>query len=349
MKRSEAELHDFIERQLSALEPSPSEAPASVPVANRKLQNRLGERKSAFMLERLFSRRFKPAWGVLTAVALLVLILAFPPVRALATDFLGLFRVERIAVVEVNPANVPAFDRQSSEIENILADSLQVEDFGESQDVESAAEASALAGISVRLPSAVNDGLQSLTYQPGSRMTFEVDLPTTRALLEQIGRSDVVLPEQLDDATVTIDIPNNVTAAYGDCVYDETEASPFNEGEARACTVLVQMPSPTISAPPNLPIDQLGEVWLQLMGLSEEEAAQFSSTVDWSTTLVVPIPSRGATAVDVVVDGVSGTLLSRQHSEWGEYMVLWIKDDVVYMLTGYGDSTAGLSIANSLE
>jgi len=63
----------------------------------------------------------------------------------------------------------------------------------------------------------------------------------------------------------------------------------------------------------------------------------------------VPIPSRGATAEDVVVDGVTGTLLSRQHSEWGEYMVFWIKDDVVYMLAGYGDSTAGLSIANSLD
>ncbi len=106
MKRSEAKLHDFIERQLSTLEPSPSEPPASVPIAHMKLQNRIGERKNVSMLERLFLRRFKPAWGMLTAVALLVLILAFLPVRAIATDFLGLFRVERIAVVEVNPAIV---------------------------------------------------------------------------------------------------------------------------------------------------------------------------------------------------------------------------------------------------
>ncbi len=45
--------------------------------------------------------------------------------------------------------------------------------------------------------------------------------------------------------------------------------------------------------------------------MSAEEAAEFTSTVDWTSTLVVPIPRNAAIHEQVTVDGVTGTLIQR--------------------------------------
>ncbi|MFQ5407850.1 MAG: hypothetical protein ACE5FI_05425 [Anaerolineales bacterium] len=342
-----------VNRALDALAPAPAETLVAVSGARLRLQSYGERRKEHSMQKRFFGRRYRSALVGLTIAAALAIALALPSVRALATEFLGLFRVQQIAVVEINPANVPDFDRRATEIENLLSESMQIESDGEPEEVADSAQAAALAGMPVRLPVAVQPELERLTYQPGSRVSFVIDLPATRLILEELGRGDIVLPDGVDNAQVTVEMPNSVTAAYGRCAYGDTDESEIRAsaaaGPTEACTVLVQMPSPTISAPSDLPVSDLGEAWLQLMGLSVDEAAQFSGTVDWTTTLVVPIPSRGANTEEVVVDGVAGTLLSRPRANYSEYMLLWIKDDVLYILTGYGDAATALSIGNSLE
>jgi hypothetical protein len=116
------------------------------------------------------------------------------------------------------------------------------------------------------------------------------------------------------------------------------------------CTTLMQFPSPEISAPPGLDIAGIGETLLQVLGMSPEEAAQFSRNVDWTTTLIIPIPRFGTEYQDVFVDGVEGTLIMQSlRSQFPEYLLIWVKDGIVYALTGPGDSVAALEIAESLE
>jgi hypothetical protein len=86
------------------------------------------------------------------------------------------------------------------------------------------------------------------------------------------------------------------------------------------------------------------------MGMSAEEAAQFSHQVDWTTTLVIPLPRYGTTYENVVVDGVPGTLIHQsmeQHAP--EFLLIWVKDDIIYALTGPGDGAQALEIAASLK
>jgi hypothetical protein len=112
----------------------------------------------------------------------------------------------------------------------------------------------------------------------------------------------------------------------------------------------MQMPSPVIEAPPGIDIAQLGEAFLQVMGLSPEEAAQFSQTVDWTTTLVVPIPRYGMAYEEVSVDGVEGILILQDEKVRDEnYVLIWVKEGVLYTLTGPGDEAEALRIANSLR
>jgi hypothetical protein len=86
------------------------------------------------------------------------------------------------------------------------------------------------------------------------------------------------------------------------------------------------------------------------MGWSPEEAAQFSQTVDWTTTLVIPIPRYGTSYDEVVVDGVDGILiLQDENSQSGNYVLVWVKEDILYALTGPGNESSALQIANSLR
>lgn len=341
--------------RLSAIRPS--SAYASNPVAaHLRLQALIAEKEKQTMRQKIFAPRYRPAWIGLGLILILAIALAFPPVQAIANSFLGLFRVQQFAVVQINPGNLPEQLGSSSQLEYMFTNNVRVEEQGEPQDVASQAEASQLAGIPVRLPLGMNDHPR-IKFMPGGEITFDIDLQLTRALLAEIGRSDIQLPDNLDGATVQVSLDGAVTAMYGECEFDAEQAhredyDPDNPRLPRLpdCTTFAQMPSPTISAPPGLDVQKIGEAFLQVMGMSAEEAASFAQSVDWSTTLVIPIPRYGTTYQEVPVDGVTGTLIVQQMEDHDEqYLLIWVRDGILYSLTGPGNGSSAVRIANSLN
>jgi hypothetical protein len=288
-----------VNERLAALAPSPKQASGSLGAARARLNAYISEKENTSMIKKLFSRKYRTAWVGLAAIAILAVALAFPPVQAIANSFLGLFRVQQFNVVQVNPGNLPEQLGSSSQFEAMLSNNVQFEKGGEAVPVSSAEEAGQQAGFSVRLPTNV-EGSQTLKVQPGGKATFNVNMEHVRALLAEIGRSDIALPENLDGSSVTLEVATGVEAQYGECSFDAEAAreagyDPDNGPTPRLsnCTTLMQMPSPTISAPPGLDINKIGEAYLQVMGMTPEEAAQFAQNVDWTTTLVVPIHAMG--------------------------------------------------------
>lgn len=308
------------------------------------------------MLSRIFSRPYRAAWTAAIVILLLVAALAFPPLRAIANDFLGLFRVQQFTVVQVNPAGLPEQLGTSGTLESIFTKDLQIETNGEPQAAADRSEASVAAGIDVRLPLRAG-GEPQITVNPGGKITFDVDLQLARAVLQEIGRSDLELPDNLDGAVIQVDVPVSVSAQFGACQPDLEEArregfDPDDPGApfGRGCTTLIQMPSPVVTAPPNLDLDRLAQVFLQVLGMSEQDAAHFAATVDWTTTLVLPVPAYGTSYQDVLVDGVSGTIIQHELEDHpSQYLLLWVKDDIVYALTGSGSEVTALQIAGSME
>jgi hypothetical protein len=144
---------------------------------------------------------------------------------------------------------------------------------------------------------------------------------------------------------------------YGDCEFDLEQArqegyDPDDQRLPRLpkCTTLAQMSSPIISAPPGLDIQKIGEAFLQLMGMTAEEAAQFSQTVDWTTTLVIPIPRYATTYREIPVDGVTGTLIVEElENHDAQYLLIWVKDGILYSLTGPGDGSSAASVADTMQ
>lgn len=342
-------------RLLNSLEPDDEDLSKSGRLAFSKFEAKYLQKENLPMFERLYLRKYRYAWVAVGVIAILVVSMLFPQVRAIGSSFLGLFRVEQFTILQVDPEQIENQLGSSSNFELLLAEDVVVEEFGDAMDAADAAGASSLAGFPVRLPAAA-PGLGELKVQPGTKVSMNVDLPKVQALLDEIGTTDLQLPAALDGAEVSMELPIAVGAAFGNCevtgeMIRNADIDPDGPlPDLSECITLTQFPSPEISAPPGLDIASIGEVFLQVLGMTPEEAAQFSQNVDWTTTLVIPIPRYGTEYQDVFVDGVEGTLIMQsQRSELPHYLLVWIKDGVVYGLTGPGTAESALEIANSLE
>jgi hypothetical protein len=97
-------------------------------------------------------------------------------------------------------------------------------------------------------------------------------------------------------------------------------------------------------------MSKLAEIGLEFTGMSPLQAQQFSQNVDWTSSLVIPIPRNAATYQQVTVDGVSGTLIQRPPDDAPQYALVWVKDGIIYAIGGLGsDSAQAIEMANSLK
>ncbi|HSB75014.1 MAG TPA: zf-HC2 domain-containing protein, partial [Terriglobales bacterium] len=274
-------------------------------------------------LDKLFAPRLRPAWGALSLVCAVAVVLSVAPARTFAEKVLAMLRVKKIRVVSVYPSSteVRGGQRTAQMLSQVISDNVVVtQDAGKPQPEPDAAAASKLAGFTVRTIAQLGAPQRILV---NGEAAFQMTLNRERmqAILQEAGRSDVQLPPSLDGALVAVRIPRTVFAAYGNCPEhgarrhgpgsQAPQSGPSSQAAAGDnCVVMVQAPSPTVSFPPNLNISQVAEAALELAGMSPPEARSFCQTVDWSSTLVVPVPGNIGSYQTVNVDGVSGTLIS---------------------------------------
>src|SRR5688500_511424 len=126
-----------------------------------------------------------------------------------------------------------------------------------------------------------------------------LDRTRAQALLDEAGRSDLVLPASVDGAEISVNIPASVSVAFGTCPKPGSEVSGNNEQSTTErlypdCMIFAQIPSPIVNAPADLDIEALARLGLEFTGMSTEDAAELTSTVDWTSTLLVPIPRNAA-------------------------------------------------------
>ena len=340
-----------IQLHLDSLQPAPNRSPLPIKVARQRLEalHNQPQMEVLPMLKNLFSRRARPFWAALAIIAILAVSLAVPSVRAIANNFLGLFRVQQFSVIQVDENQLEAqlSGNTANQLESLFANNVTVDGSGEPVIAASPAEAGQQAGFTVRLPSAAPDQV-IYEVQPSLTASMQINVRQAQALLDELGHSDVRLPKSLDGELVTVDVPAVVVANYGDCQPQPAGNSP--DGPApimggQNCVNLVQVPSPTVSAPPDLDINQLGQAMLEVLGMTPEEAANFAQNIDWTSTLVIPVPRYRAQYEEVQVDGVQGTLLSQAG---GNYALLWVKDGIVYAVTGRGNKQGAVDMANSM-
>ena len=353
---------------LSALDPLANEAPADARTAFAHFRaEHLAPgalERAPSILERLFARRLRPAWGAMAALVAVAALVSFAPARSWAQKILAMLRVQKIAVVTIDPTALAGpdngregNDREGRLIGKLISDNLVVTmDPGKPQAAPTAHEASQAAGFRVRTLTSVPLEPQFDVQGEGA---FHMTLNRGRlqAIFEEAGRSDIQLPASLDGATIAVHVPRAVFVRYGNCRKPgHGDAAPPDQGQSAApdsgCTFLAEVPSPTVSVPPDLNIGQVAEAALQLGGMSAEAAHAFCQTVDWTSTLVIPVPRDASSYQTVAVDGVEGTLISMSRlgaRRPAGYTLLWVKNGIIYSLAGQGDSGNAVALAGSLE
>jgi predicted anti-sigma-YlaC factor YlaD len=328
-------------------------SPDAIPHPSHSWQ-RLQRKEKPSMFQRYLR---SPAWIALSVVLVLSIALSFQPLRAQAGNFLKLFRVQQITLLPMDLSSLqgPAGEPTIAEaMARMFSDSLVMKREA-SGPIETTGllETSTIAGFQMRVVSDAD--LQEVVLEQGPAFEFTFDRQRAQAILDEAG-GDLKLPPDVDQLQIAVDIPYSIASTYGNCSYsparravdpDDPSAAPENPG----CLHFIQMPSPTITLTPEIDPAPLAEVGLRYLGLDEDQARQFSQSVDWASTLVVPFPRENVSAQPVFVDGVEGNLLvdaGPGSDGVVEYTLLWVRDGILYLLTSSGDPADGLDFANRL-
>jgi hypothetical protein len=270
-------------------------------------------------------RRYSAA-GVL-ALLLLACAFSFPTVRATAGEFLSLFRVQNFAAITISPEQIAILHKVAEE--GLMPGKVEIfENPDQLTAVNSLSEAAARAGMSsVRTIGELGEPTAVYVSSPGSgRLT--IDLAGSRAILEAVGADPLLLPDDLDGAQVDVIVFAGVDQQWEDVHF-------------------LQSASPLVEYPEGLDTAVLGQALLEILGLDKEEAARLSQEIDWTSTLLLPIPQDIANYHEVTVDGVSGMAVSELDGR--SATIIWQKEGVIYSLFGDRSAEELLALTDSLN
>lgn len=303
------------------------------------LRATLHRRNTGTMWNRI--RTNKGVQRILIGVAALVIViglLLLAPVRALASDFLALFRVEQFLVVDVDPERIEQIAEAIDE-DMYFGEQELLEDPGEPVEVATLDEAVAMVGFAPRVPQGYGVPT-SIAVSGRGRMRFTPEVETLRAVFETVGLDPDLMPAEIDGKPFDITIPASVVLTYND-----------GDPDMQRDFMVVQVPSPSVEVPEDVDMQALGEAMLQLIGMSPDEAARLSQSIDWTTTLVLPIPTNVSKVQEVRVDGTTGLLFDMSDYEdvdGGGGALLWQKEGFVFLVVGMYNSFDLLEVAESL-
>jgi hypothetical protein len=330
-------------------------------IAWAAFQNKREEWMERHQSQWSLGRRLSLAGAALGAIAV-VLVLTVAPVRAWAESLLGIFRVERFTVLEIDPAALKGNALQNNELLNqtisrVLSDEVTViQKPQKPQPVADAAAASSAAGFAVQLlPGETPSGM---LVESGAAMQMKLNRDRIQSILDEAGRSDLQIPASVDGATIGVRVPAGVLAFYGNCGDFAARAAgnapksgaTSEERPDATCISLMQLPSPVVSAPQEIDPAQIAQVALQFLGMNANDAANFTQTVDWTSTLVLPVVRGKSKYEQVHVNGNEAALLRPTNPrESDHYALMWVDNGIVFGLRGIGDDTTAVNLASQLQ
>lgn len=293
----------------------------------------------------------KPLAVAFSAAAVFVVALSFPAVRAVAQQFLDLFRVQRFVAISTDPGRLKQIARVANEgfdLKSLLSRNVKVlKEPGPLQQVDSIAAAQQLTRLSVQLPATLPSEVVQAQILVGGEgaLEFTADTALLQDVLDALDLRDVLVPHELNGAVVKVRMPPRVITNYRRA--DMVRAT------------LLQAASPEISLPQGVQLPEIVEIALRILGMSLDEARQYAYSIDWHGTLLVPVPANVASFREVEVGTAQGLLieLNGQRSlgpsggaraEQGS-MVLWSDGGKIFSLSGTINKRDLLQMASAIE
>jgi hypothetical protein len=282
---------------------------------------------------------FRKWLAAAASIAVVGFAFTLPPVRAAAEAFLDLFRVRQFTGVQFDPTRLQSLESSGISPEAIFGNVEPLTDFElEPVSYATAAEAGQAAGIGVRTPAWLPNGYSSTGIMVSAEHAARITVNTAglQAVLDALGLADVELPQGLDGETVTVRVPPIVSQGFanGDRV-----------------VLVVQAKSPDMTFPAGLDLSKLAYAGLRVLGMSRDEAYRMSVTIDWRSTLIVPIPSKALAYRPINVSGNDGLLiegLAAGEAHPGS-VLMWSAGEQTYAVAGAVSGEELLEIAQNLQ
>jgi hypothetical protein len=299
-------------------------------------------------------------WLILIVVVIVAGSFSIPAVRNAAVKSLRSLRVQKVQAVNADFS--PYVDANANPtlhqmVTQMISDKVQVETNEEDQPVGDLAGARQIAGFNVLLLSARKD-TPKLVVGGAHKIAVSVDRTRLQAIATEAGHADIALPQSLDGATLGVQVPRSVQVQYGTCptgatagqvVADNITGPSPTTTQYSDCVRLREGPTPIVNMPSSLDVAGLAQIGLETAGMTPAQASDFLHTVDWRAVLTLSVPRSLRSYQTVKVDGTDGTLLTMAGRRGPGYALVWTKSGIVYTLTGFGDSSQAVGLADSLN
>lgn len=284
------------------------------------------------------------AAGYAAAAVLAASAFTLPSVRAGAAAFLDLFRVVNFEPIPIQSERMRELESRSDlDLPRLLGEQIQVvKDPGAPRAVADAAEAGAFAGIRVRMPTWLPRGMQPAGFEVQDEGETRVTLDAGRlqALLDALDIRDVRVPAGAEGQAATLHVPRVVRVRFQD---------------GQRTVMSWQARQPLAALPAGIDVPALAQIGLRILGVESNEAYSFAHSMDWRTTLLVPVPADVATFRQVLVQGNAGLLIeSRRPPGSGTgprpvAQLMWSADGAVHALVGNVRPEELFEMAQSLQ
>ena len=308
----------------------------------RSLWRRL-EASAADDAEPVRSFRFAPALAFAGLVVAVGSLLLFPSVRASAQAFLDMFRVRNFVAVEFDKTRAEKLRSIDQEDGFLVFDRKDKLQEPKPTDAPNRASAEAAVGIPVLEPAYVPSGYAREKFQTvgDSRIRLGTSTDRLKAVLEAVDVKGIEVPPGLDGQWIDVHVNPIARQVW---VRNDRRIE------------LIQAKSPEVSLPAGLDMARLGEIGLRILGVDAGEAQRLAHTIDWNTTLVVPVPADASSFREVTVRGQKALLVTHPGEKRPDgtprregSVVLWTENERVFALTGTIYSGELIQMAESLR
>jgi hypothetical protein len=235
----------------------------------------------------------------------------------------------------------------------MVADSVRVTLDEPDRTAPDVAAAAGLADFPVLLPRTRTDK-PALTVIGAHDATMIVHRNQLQTILAEAGEAHADVPASLDGATVTLRTPRAIRAEFGHCpapvantLQSQVQGPPPPSADNSDCILLVESREVAADVPPALDMEQLVGIGLQLSGMSPDQARSFQQMFNWKSTLSLSLPRSMRSSQAVVVNGAPGVLFTTGSRRGPAYALMWSRNGVLCVLTGYGSSADAVAIANA--
>jgi hypothetical protein len=210
----------------------------------------------------------------------------------------------------------------------------------------------------LRIPASVDGAVIGVRVPPGVMAFYGNCGDVASRMMGQAGANpDTRNPSASPDHNVVVHLGSaDKTVSESGVEIQARHARRVSVGETSgqeadaSCVSLFEIPSPIVSAPQEIVPAQIAQVALQFLGMSANDAANFTQTVDWTSTLVLPVVRGESKYEQVQVNGNEGALLrAANQNPSGHFSLMWVDNGIVFALNGTGDDTTAINLASQLQ